>query len=148
MVHTYTCIKCCKESSLYLFLLRRIFKFVSYFYFFFCLVSTKQVDECKTMLENCMSILILLGLTQICTGNFNRDVIDTSPLMLMASQETETSKMQFPFKVWQNPRKSAFKPRKRDLHEPKLLLLMGDDYDHKWMRKNREKQTINVRIFF
>lgn len=95
-----------------------------------------------------MSILILIGLAPLCLANFNGKVVDTSPLLLLGSPEVDTSKVQFSLKVWQNPRKSAYKPRKRDLHEPKLLLLMGNDYDHKWMRKTKEKQSINVRITY
>ncbi|XKL63260.1 hypothetical protein PGB90_005624 [Kerria lacca] len=69
--------------------------------------------------------------------------MDTSPLLLRGSPEGETSKIQVSFQVWANPGKSALKPRKQDLQEPNLMILLGGDYDHRWMRTNKDKPIIN-----
>ena len=39
-----------------------------------------------------------------------------------------------PLKFWANPRKSPLKPRGKDLEVSTLLLLMGQDFDPRWMR--------------
>jgi hypothetical protein len=46
-----------------------------------------------------------------------------------------------PLKFWANPRKSPLKPRRRDLDEPTLLRLMGQDFDSKWMRRTPPSHT-------
>ncbi|PNF18084.1 hypothetical protein B7P43_G03314 [Cryptotermes secundus] len=46
-----------------------------------------------------------------------------------------------PLKFWANPRKSPLKPRRRDLDEPTLLRLMGQDFDSRWMRRTPPSHT-------
>lgn len=81
-------------------------------------------------------------------GNFSEDMVDTSPLMLRGTPESDASKVQVSFQVWANPGKSALRPRKQDLHESNLLKLLGNDYDHRWMRTSKDKPNGNVSIIF
>jgi hypothetical protein len=46
-----------------------------------------------------------------------------------------------PLKFWANPRKSPLKPRRKDLDEPTLLKLMGQDFDSRWMRRSPPSHT-------
>ncbi|XP_069702664.1 noggin-1-like [Periplaneta americana] len=46
-----------------------------------------------------------------------------------------------PLKFWENPRKSPLKPRRKDLDEPTLLRLMGQDFDSRWMRRTPPSNT-------
>jgi hypothetical protein len=46
-----------------------------------------------------------------------------------------------PLKFWANPRKSPLKPRRKDLDEPTLLRLMGQDFDSRWMRRTPPSHT-------
>lgn len=96
------------------------------------------------MLSAVVLLIFLASMVPILMAKFGGDFIDTSPFMLLGSPEMENSKTQASFQMWANPRKSAMKPRKRDLHEPKLMLLLGNDYDHRWMRKNKDKPVMNV----
>lgn len=89
---------------------------------------------------------VLLSTIIVSTANLNKNIMDTSPLLLRGSPEGETSKIQVSFQVWANPGKSALKPRKQDLQEPNLMILLGGDYDHRWMRTNKDKPIINVSI--
>lgn len=89
--------------------------------------------------------LVLFWLMTTSAGNFSEeDFVDTSPLMLRGTPETDASKVQVSFQVWANPGKSALRPRKQDLHESNLLKLLGTDYDHRWMRTNKDKPNTNV----
>ncbi|XP_054287195.1 noggin-like isoform X1 [Macrosteles quadrilineatus] len=56
-----------------------------------------------------------------------------SPALLLGPDMPLT----LPLKFWANSRRSALKPRRRDLHEPTLLTLLGQDYDPRWMRTAR-----------
>lgn len=88
--------------------------------------------------------LTLLSMIEIgtCNGNkYGESIVGTSPILLLDGPNVETSKIQLPFKVWANPKRSAQKPKKRDLHEQKLLQLLGSDYDQRWMRNSKDKQT-------
>ncbi|KAK7592830.1 hypothetical protein V9T40_007582 [Parthenolecanium corni] len=79
-------------------------------------------------------------------GNFSEDIADTSPQILRGIPETDTSKVQVSFQVWANPRKSALRPRKQDLHESNLLKLLGNDYDHRWMKISKDKSNGNGQL--
>ncbi|KAI5718680.1 hypothetical protein M8J77_025143 [Diaphorina citri] len=46
--------------------------------------------------------------------------------------------------IWTNERKPKVKPRKKDLFEPKLMLLLGSDFDSRWMKKTRELEDIKM----
>nr|CAD7598841.1 unnamed protein product [Timema genevievae] len=48
-----------------------------------------------------------------------------------------------PLRFWENPRKSPLKPRRKDLDEPTLLRLMGQDFDSKWMRRTPPHHHVN-----
>ncbi|XP_075225570.1 noggin-like isoform X2 [Lycorma delicatula] len=66
-------------------------------------------------------------------------LVGTSPALLLGST-------QLPLQFWANPRKSALKPRKRDLHEPTLMALLGPDFDSRWMKKSRPQSPTNSDI--
>lgn len=59
--------------------------------------------------------------------------LKASPALLIGPD----SPLTLPLKFWANSRKSALKPRRRDLHEATLLNLLGHDYDPRWMRTAR-----------
>uniref|UniRef100_A0A8D8QDQ3 Noggin-3 n=1 Tax=Cacopsylla melanoneura TaxID=428564 RepID=A0A8D8QDQ3_9HEMI len=46
--------------------------------------------------------------------------------------------------IWANERKPKVKPRKKDLFEPKLMALLGNDYETRWMKKSREPDEIRM----
>lgn len=93
-----------------------------------------------------LSTLVLFSQIILSMGNFSEDIADTSPQILRGIPETDTSKVQVSFQVWANPRKSALRPRKQDLHESNLLKLLGNDYDHRWMKISKDKSNGNVSI--
>ncbi|KAG8274392.1 noggin-like [Homalodisca vitripennis] len=76
-------------------------------------------------------VLLLLGACQAADPDHTGLV--ASPALLLGPDMPLT----LPLKFWANSRKSALKPRRRDLHEPTLLTLLGQDYDPKWMRSAR-----------
>lgn len=87
------------------------------------------------------AVFALVGLS---VGEFNDDeTVGMSPLSLRGSSTVPVS-----FEVWANPGKSALKPRQKDLIESNLFKLLGDDYDQRWMRTNRDRPGMNVSLLF
>ncbi|XP_039284201.1 noggin-1-like [Nilaparvata lugens] len=88
------------------------------------------------MLSVWQTVTVLVSLRGGCPGGAGGDSIDstglvgTSPALLLGST-------QLPLQFWSNMRKSALKPRRRDLHEPTLKNILGHDYDALWMKSVR-----------
>jgi hypothetical protein len=91
-------------------------------------------------------LLMMAFLSEWCLAVIR--VGETSPALLLATERTLPHHL-LPLKFWANPRQSALKPRKRDLHEPTLLGLLGHDYDHRWMRTStKPSQAVSTRFSF
>ncbi|RZF39587.1 hypothetical protein LSTR_LSTR001108 [Laodelphax striatellus] len=77
-------------------------------------------------------IVILLALVgaALCDSIDSTGLVGTSPALLLGSS-------QLPLQFWSNMRKSALKPRRRDLHEATLRNILGHDYDARWMKSAR-----------
>lgn len=79
-------------------------------------------------------LVLVLTLLHLCAAEDPDHLgLVASPAMLLGPDTPLT----LPLRFWANSRKSALKPRRRDLHEATLLTLLGQDYDPRWMRTNR-----------
>lgn len=93
-----------------------------------------------------LPLLLLLTLPLCDADDPDHTGLVASPAMLLSPDVPLT----LPLRFWANSRKSALKPRRRDLHEPTLLSLLGQDYDARWMRtaKYNNKPVRQLLILF
>lgn len=94
-----------------------------------------------------MALLVILAISTVFGISFRTTRAFQSPDQLLQHEDFgQTGGVTVPMagNIWTNERKPKVKPRKKDLFEPKLMLLLGSDFDSRWMKKTRELEDIKM----
>uniref|UniRef100_A0A1B6D1N5 Noggin n=1 Tax=Clastoptera arizonana TaxID=38151 RepID=A0A1B6D1N5_9HEMI len=80
----------------------------------------------------------------LCEVNVDNTGLIASPAQLLDPDNPLID--QLPLKFWENSRNSPLKPRRKDLHEPTLLNLLGQDFDSHWMKSCHLQDTKDAEV--